>query len=79
MTITYYHHPMKTTVPFLLLASAALIVAGCNEKRTTSQQLDGVQTKTAEVARNIKNYSYSQRDEFVITERAQLTQLNPWN
>lgn len=59
-----------------MLTAAAVIATGCDKKQTTSQQLDGVQAKTAEVAQNIKNYTFSQKEEFVRTERTQLTELN---
>lgn len=59
-----------------MLVAAAVIATGCDKKRTTSQQLDGVQTKAAEVAQNIKDYTFSQKDEFVKKERTLLTELN---
>lgn len=67
---------MKHKTPFIMLVSACVIAVGCNKKQTTSQQLDGVQTETAEVAENIKDYTYSQKDEFIKTERTQLAALN---
>ena len=67
---------MKHTTRSLMLIAAAVIATGCDKKQTASEQLDKVQTKTAEVAQNIKDYSYAEKDEFVKTERTQLTALN---
>lgn len=67
---------MKIKTPFLILLAAAAIVAGCDKKRTTSQQLDRVQTKTAEVGQNIKDYTFTEKDEFVKAGRTQLAELN---
>jgi outer membrane murein-binding lipoprotein Lpp len=67
---------MKHTTRFLMLLAAAVIATGCDKKQTTSQQLDGVQTKAAEVAQNIKDYTFSEKEEFVRSERKLLTELN---
>lgn len=67
---------MKHNIRFLLLMTAAALVAGCDEKRTTTQQLDGVQSKTEEVAQNIRDYSFAQKDEFIKAERIHLADLN---
>ena len=67
---------MKHKTPFLILTTTAMILVGCDEKQTTSQQLDGAQKDATAVARNIKNYSYSEREEFVKSERTRLIELN---
>ena len=56
--------------------TSVVVVSGCEKKQTASQQLDKVQEKSAEVAKDIKEYSYSQRDEFVKIERKHLFSLN---
>lgn len=76
MTTTNHLNKMKNKTPFLMLAAAAVIATGCDKKRTTSEQLDKVQTKTVEVAQDIKDYTFAERDEFVKKERALLTELN---
>jgi hypothetical protein len=70
--ITY----MKHKAIFLTLVAAAIAVAGCDKHRTTSQQLDRVQEKTATATQDMVDYSYAQKDEFVAKMRAQLANLN---
>ena len=50
--------------------------AGCDKKTTASKQLDKVQQKTSEVARDMKDYTYTQKAEFIETMRTQLADLN---
>jgi hypothetical protein len=42
------HTTMKNKALFLMLISATVIATGCDKKRTASEQLDRVQTKTAQ-------------------------------
>lgn len=63
----------KITITFL---SAATFVVGCNQQETTSQQLDRAQTKTEETVKDMKEYSYAQKSEFVEKMQGQLTALN---
>lgn len=67
---------MKHTTRFLMLIAAAVMATSCDKKQTTSQQLDGVQSKAKDISQNIEDYAFSQKDEFVKTERTQLTALN---
>ncbi len=67
---------MKNKALLLMLISAAVIAAGCDKKRTASEQLDRVQTKTAEVAQDMRDYTFAQKSEFVESMRAQLAELN---
>jgi len=60
---------------FTLLTSAAL-VAGCDKDQTASQQLDKAQTETKQAARDMKDYTFAQKDEFVKSMQVQLTALN---
>lgn len=75
---------MKTT---LLLTSLLVtsLAAGCNpsgEKSalkstdTAAQQIDKAQAASKAAARQIKNYSFEQRSEFVTAMQAQLDELN---
>ena len=59
-----------------MLVSATVITTGCEKKRTAAEQLDRVQAKTADVAQDIKDYTYSQKDAFVANMRIQLAELN---
>ena len=67
---------MKNKALLLTVISAAFISAGCDKKTTTSQKLDKVQQKTAEVAQDMREYTFAQKTEFVETMRAQLADLN---
>lgn len=67
---------MKIKALSLVLISAAVMTAGCDKKQTASQQLDNLQAKTAEVAQDMQEYSFAQKDEFVATMRTQLAALN---
>ena len=62
-------------VLFTFLCAAALVV-GCNKEQTTSQQIDQVKTETADAAKDMKDYTYAQKDEFVKYMQGQLTALN---
>jgi hypothetical protein len=68
----------KITMPHLLLAPLALSIfaVGCEKEPTASQQLEKVQTETKQAARDMKDYSYSQKSAFVETMQGQLTALN---
>ena len=59
-----------------MILSAAVLATGCDRKQTTRQQLDGAQAKAAEVAQNIQECTFLQKDEFVKQERAHLADLN---
>lgn len=76
MTTTNHINNMKNKALFLFLVSAGVFAAGCEKKHTTSEQLDRVQTKTAEVAQDMRDYTFAEKDEFVAKMRAQLAELN---
>ena len=67
---------MKKQALSLILISAAVIATGCDKKRTASEQLDRVQEKTADVAQDMRDYTYGQKDEFLAKMRSQLAGLN---
>jgi cytochrome c556 len=58
-----------------LLASAAFVV-GCNQEPTTSEQLDKAKADTKQAARDMKDYAYAQKSEFVAAMQGQLDALN---
>ena len=62
----------------LLIAflSAATLAVGCDKERTTSQQLETVKTETKQVAEDMKDYTFAQKDEFVKSMQGQLATLN---
>ena len=74
-TINHINH-MKNKALFLFLVSVGIIAAGCEKKRTASEQLDRVQAKTADVAQDMRDYTYVQKDEFLAKMRSQLADLN---
>jgi uncharacterized protein YpmS len=76
MTTTNHINHMKNKALFLFLISAGIIAAGCEKKRTTSEQLDRVQMKTAEVAQDMRDYTFAEKDAFVAKMRAELAELN---
>lgn len=60
-------------IPFL---AATVCLTGCNKDQTTSQQIDKVQTETAQAAQNMKDYTYAEKAEFVKSMQDQLATLN---
>jgi len=76
MTTNNILNNMKNKTLFLMLVSATVIATGCDKNRTASEQLDRVQAKTADVAQDMKDYTYSQKDEFIAKMRTQLAGLN---
>jgi ElaB/YqjD/DUF883 family membrane-anchored ribosome-binding protein len=67
---------MKNKTLLLTFLSAAAFAVGCDKEKTTTQQLDQVQTETKQAALDMKDYTYAQKDEFVKTMRTQLTALD---
>jgi len=63
----------KLMITFLSVAAFAV---GCNREETASQQLDKVQEKTAEAARDMKDYTYAQKAQFVEKMQLELAGLN---
>ena len=76
MTTTNHINHMKNKALFLFLITAGILAVGCEKKRTTSEQLDRVQTKTAEVAQDMRDFTFAEKDEFVAKMRAELAELN---
>ena len=67
---------MKNKAIVLILVSAAVTVAACDRNHSTSEQLDRVQVKTADLAQDMRDYTFAQKDEFVTKMRSQLSDLN---
>jgi peptidoglycan hydrolase CwlO-like protein len=70
------NHIMKNKTWVITALSIAALAVGCNKEQSTSQQMDKVQTETKAAAVDMKDYTYSQRDEFVKDMQAQLDALN---
>lgn len=67
---------MKSNILMVTFLSTVGFTVGCDKQTTTSQQIDKVQAKTEEVAQNMKDYSYAQKDQFVEFMQGQLKELN---
>jgi small-conductance mechanosensitive channel len=76
MATTLYINTMKKKTHILLLLCTAAITVGCDKNRTASEQLDRVQEKTADVAQDMKDFTFAQKEEFVTKMRAELAALN---
>jgi len=67
---------MKQKSLAITLLSIAALAMGCNQEQTTGQQIDKVKMETATAARDMKDYTFAQKTEFVSTMQAQLDTLN---
>jgi PBP1b-binding outer membrane lipoprotein LpoB len=67
---------MKRNKLMITLLAAAAFAVGCNKEATTSEQLDKAQAKTAEATRDMKDYSYAQKAQFVEKMQGELAALN---
>lgn len=69
----------KTLLITVIALTTAAFAVSCKKTASTasaSRQLDNVQAKTTEAAREMKDYAYAQKDEFVVSMKIQLAQLN---
>ncbi|HVR35997.1 MAG TPA: hypothetical protein VMS21_09115 [Methylomirabilota bacterium] len=71
---------MKPTHLMIPLISVIVLAAGCNREESreesASDRIDQLQADTRETAREVKDYSYEQKDEFTETMRNQLAEIN---
>jgi PBP1b-binding outer membrane lipoprotein LpoB len=67
---------MKRNKLMITFLAAAAFAVGCSKEATTSEQLDKAQAKTAEAARDMKDYSYAQKAQFVEKMQGELAALN---
>jgi hypothetical protein len=67
---------MKSKTSVITLLFVIAFAVGCNQEPTTSQQIDKVKTETADAARDMKNYTFAQKTEFVGKMEEQLNALN---
>jgi len=59
-----------------LVSISAMFAASCKQKETATQQLDKARDKTAEVAQDLKDYSFTRKTEFVSLMKTELADLN---
>jgi hypothetical protein len=67
---------MKNEILTVTFLSFAVFVAGCDKGKTTSEQIDKLQTETKAAAADMKDYTYAQKSDFVKTMQGQLAVLN---
>ena len=67
---------MSRKIILINFLAVAAFTVGCNKPDATSQKLDKVEVKTAEIARDMKDYSYAQKTEFTEKMQGQLTEIN---
>jgi ABC-type transporter Mla subunit MlaD len=66
---------MKSKPLIIALLSVVVFSVACN-KPTTAEQMDKVKTETTAAAKDMKDYTYAQKTEFVTTMQGQLDTLN---
>jgi chromosome segregation ATPase len=67
---------MKNKTVLITFLSIAAFAVGCDKQQTTSQQIDKVQAETKQAAKDMKDYTFAQKDEFVKAMQVQLDALN---
>ena len=67
---------MKSKPLVITFLSVVAFAVGCSKEPTAAQQIDKAQTATANAARDMKNYTFAQKDEFVSKMQVQLDALN---
>ena len=67
---------MKNEILLITCLSTAVLAVGCDKDKTTAQQMETVKTETKQVAQDMKDYTFAQKDEFVKSMQVQLTALN---
>src|ERR1039458_6555779 len=69
---------MKNKTLLITFLSVAAFAIGCkpSDEKSTSQQMDKVQTETKQAAQDMKDYTYAQKAEFVKAMQGQLDALN---
>jgi len=67
---------MKNKTLVITILSITALAVGCNKEQTTSQQLDNAQAETKQAAQDMKDYTFTQKTEFVEKMQGQLDALN---
>jgi outer membrane murein-binding lipoprotein Lpp len=67
---------MKYKIFALSILSAAVLTTGCDKDQTVAQQADKASAEAKDVAQNMKDYTFAQKDEFVKEMQGQMDKLN---
>jgi phage host-nuclease inhibitor protein Gam len=67
---------MKPKLTLITSLCLAAIAAGCNQEKTTSQQINELKAETKEVTQEMKDYTFAQKEEFTATMKSQLGEIN---
>lgn len=67
---------MKSKSLVITFLSVVAFAVACNQEPTASQQIDQAKTETANAARDMKDYTFAQKEEFVTKMQGQLDALN---
>ena len=67
---------MKNKTLLITFLTAATFAVGCDQEKTTSQQIDQIKTETKQAAQDMKDYTFAEKAEFVKAMQSQLTALD---
>lgn len=67
---------MKYKIFTLSILSAAVLTTGCDKDQTGAQQADKTSAEARDVAQNMKDYTFAQKDAFVAEMQGQMEALN---
>ena len=67
---------MKNKPLLITFLSAAALVVGCDQEKTTSEQVDHIKTETRQAAADRKDYTFAEKAEFVTAMQGRLATLN---
>lgn len=67
---------MKSKPLVITFLSVITFAVGCNQEPTASQQIDKAKVETATAARDMQDYTFAQKSEFVTKMQGQLDALN---
>jgi len=63
-------------VMMTVILSLVVLAFGCHKEPTAAERMDNAKTEAATVARDMKDYSFAQKNEFVTKMQGQLDALN---
>ena len=69
-------HMKNKAIVITVVSISAMFAPSCKQKDTTTQQLDKARDKTAEVAQDMKDYSFARKTEFVRATKSEIADLN---
>jgi chromosome segregation ATPase len=67
---------MKNQIWLVTLLSAIAFATGCDKEKSTSQQMDKVETETKQTAQDMKEYTFAQKADFIKAMQVQVAKLN---